>query len=318
MQLPILAVFACLVTWVAADGLRNGYERVWLWYAYQIDLTLPEADRQIGKKCIKWDFTNKNCPPTYQPTGKKGKPVGGPQPNTALCSGTRPGGACYFWEFMGHIDGKRYQPRNMWLLPTTDPTDIEQQKNLKPDVATTAKWLSEQHGDPSKPLELSNNIPRATIYAPWRVYQGVGEIYNDMLRAVGAHSADTISKLSADQKAALKDELDAVKLSLRSTIVEREIDHSKHIFDAGTDKGFALAKRTEAGYTGDIVDWDETRKLHSEADFNKFYNDYYHLAYNAGPPPNDDAYKASKAAREHLQVMDDFRFVESGALACGI
>ena len=72
MQLPILAVFACLVTWVAADGLRNGYERVWLWYAYQIDLTLPESDQKIGLKCIKWDFTNKKCPAEYQPTGKKG------------------------------------------------------------------------------------------------------------------------------------------------------------------------------------------------------------------------------------------------------
>ncbi|KAH7383555.1 hypothetical protein BKA64DRAFT_646737 [Cadophora sp. MPI-SDFR-AT-0126] len=316
MQLPVLAVFACLVAWVAADGLRNGYERVWLWYAYQIDLTLPEADRQIGKKCIKWDFTNKICPPTYQPTGKKGKPVGSPLPNTALCKGTAPGGSCYFWEFMGHIDGKKYVPKNMWLLPTTDTTDVEQQKNLKPDVKATAQWLSEQHG--TTDLEKSNNIPRATIYAPWRVYQGVGEVYNDMLTAVGAHSADTISKLSADQKTQYKDQLDAIKLSLKSTIIEREIDHSKHVFDEGTAKGFALAKRTEAGFTGDIVDWDETRKLHTADEFNKFYNDFYHLAFDAGPPSNEAAFKASKAAREHLQVLDDFRAVQSGALACGI
>jgi len=72
MQLSVLTVLTCLIAWVAADGVRNGYERVWLWYVYQIDLTLPEAQRQIGKRCIKWDYINKICPPTYQPTGKKG------------------------------------------------------------------------------------------------------------------------------------------------------------------------------------------------------------------------------------------------------
>jgi len=95
-----------------------------------------------------------------------GKPVGSPLPNTEFCKGTAPGGSCYFWEFMGHIDGKNYTPKNMWLLPTTNTNDVEQQKNRKPDPKATAEWLSVQHGNTD--LEKSYNIPRAKTYAPWR------------------------------------------------------------------------------------------------------------------------------------------------------
>jgi hypothetical protein len=72
MQLHILAVFAFLVTFVAAAGVRNGYERVWLWYAYQIDLELPEADRKIAVRCIEFDMAAGNCPPKYRKKNKKG------------------------------------------------------------------------------------------------------------------------------------------------------------------------------------------------------------------------------------------------------
>jgi len=67
---------------------------------------------------------------------------------------------------MGHIDGKNYTPKNMWLLPTTNTNDVEQQKNRKPDPKATAEWLSVQHGNTD--LEKSYNIPRAKTYAPWR------------------------------------------------------------------------------------------------------------------------------------------------------
>ncbi|KAH7364619.1 hypothetical protein BKA65DRAFT_573062 [Rhexocercosporidium sp. MPI-PUGE-AT-0058] len=118
MQLPTLLFFAFFISLVASNGVRNGFERVWLWNAYQLDLELPEAQRKIGIRCKKWDYTVKvefqTCPDKV-PKLKKDNPL---EP----CKGSRPDKSCYFWEFMGHIDGKPdgkpYDPKKTWLLST--------------------------------------------------------------------------------------------------------------------------------------------------------------------------------------------------------
>jgi hypothetical protein len=150
------------------------------------------------------------------------------------------------------------------------------------------------------------------------VWAATGEIYNDMLKAVGEHSRATVAGLSADQRVKYKDQLDGLQLSLKSTIIEREIDHSAHVIQQANAEGFNLAKRTELGYTGDIVDWEETRALHTPEKFDKFFNDYYYLDVNVSPAPDTSAYKASKTAREHLQVMNDFRTIQNCIIACGL
>lgn len=150
------------------------------------------------------------------------------------------------------------------------------------------------------------------------VFQGVGEIYNDMLMAVGKSNANTILQMGNGAREANKVAIEGVKFALKSTIIEREIDHSVHIFEEANAKNFAVAKRTEAGHVGDIIDWDATKSLHSSAEFAKFYNDFYHLAFDAGPPSNEAEFKASKTAREHLQVLNDFKAVEAGVATCGV
>ena len=47
----ILALFFLASKPVWAGGLSGAYERVWIWYAYQIDLLNPEALRTIAVGC---------------------------------------------------------------------------------------------------------------------------------------------------------------------------------------------------------------------------------------------------------------------------
>ncbi|KAH6702150.1 hypothetical protein BKA61DRAFT_704846 [Leptodontidium sp. MPI-SDFR-AT-0119] len=317
MQLPTLFFFAFFISLVASKGVRNGFERVWLWNAYQLDLELPEAQRKIGIRCRKWDDTVKlefqKCPDKV-PKLKKGKPV---VPEVLLdnpsepCKGSRPDKSCYFWEFMGHIDGKPdgkpYDPKKTWLLPTdVNNPNLNDQKNLNPNPRLAAEWMSIPHGNTVSEKEF--NPARSVAYRPWRVFNtpAVGENYNLMLSAVGQHSATTITGLSAAQKAAHATTLTNLKESLRSAIIEREINHAPYVKSAAADNGFDLRMRTEPGFVGDIVDWVKTKEVNTPEAFNKFYNGYY------------DSGDASKVAKEHLQVMEDFRAVQAGYSACGI
>ena len=58
MRLSYLLLVAHLGALVAAGGRRAAMERMWLWYAYQIDLLNPEADRIVGYRCTRWDKAN--------------------------------------------------------------------------------------------------------------------------------------------------------------------------------------------------------------------------------------------------------------------
>jgi hypothetical protein len=66
MHLYRFILLALSISSAAANGVRAGYERVWLWYAYQIDLTLPVDQRKIGFRCIQFTQAGQACNPTYQ------------------------------------------------------------------------------------------------------------------------------------------------------------------------------------------------------------------------------------------------------------
>ncbi|KAH7412384.1 hypothetical protein BKA64DRAFT_702511 [Cadophora sp. MPI-SDFR-AT-0126] len=315
MRLTFLAVLTCLVAWVAADGLRNGYERVWLWYAYQLDLERPEAERKIGYKCMQWTQKAKGvagfCPEKYKP--KKGPETSNVQP----CKGKRPDKSCYFWEFMSHIDSKQFDPKRMWLLPTDiNNPNLDDQKNLKPDVSDTAHWLSVQHGT-EEPM-TSNNPMRAVKYPPYRVFQGVGDDYDKMLTSLGKHSADGISKLTPAQKTAHKDDIDAIVSSLKGVVIERKIDHSKFLFAAADAKGFKLEVSTEPGFNGEFVDWEKTQSVQGAAAVEAFRADYYDFVYDGDEQALKDKAEESKKGRDHLKVMEAFKEVQDGYSACSI
>ncbi|CAO2650696.1 Nn.00g019880.m01.CDS01 [Neocucurbitaria sp. VM-36] len=303
MQLYFLAIFTFLVSSVVADGVRNGYERVWLWYAYQIDLELPEDERKIAVRCHRWDDSTNTCPPTY-PEMRRGRPTGKDLPNLEPCRGTRPNGACYFWELMGWIDGKRYNWNNNFLLPTssTDPVAIRQDRSLSatvkaeqqvlnPDITRAAQWLAVAH-----PPDTTQNPIRAEQYRPWRAFKGATDVYNDMLLALGQHSTTTITKFDPVKKAANQGNIDAIKNSLSAVLIERAIDHSVWVRQAAQREGITLSTYREAGFTGDIVDWDASRALQTDTGrFDTWKTNYY----------NEDE------ARKHLSVMNDFRSIEN-------
>lgn len=196
---------------------------------------------------------------------------------------------------MGWIDKKNFNAQNNWLLPT-DPNNPNEadQKNLKPDPATTANWLSVEH----QPRPDYNRV-RSVRYEPYRAFKGADLIYNDMLKAVGQHSTTTISNLSADKKAAHKDDIDAIKKSLSGVLIERAIDSSSHIIKDGNTQSFKLYTYEEPGHTGKIVDWDKTKALPEHqadiAKFDTFKSEFY----------------GTNDAIEHEAVVKDFKAVEA-------
>lgn len=110
MLLHILSLAFLLSKPVWAGGLSGAYERVWIWYAYQIDLLNPEALRTIGVGC----------------KTKSGDPID----------------FCYFTELIEWIDST--EPKGQWwdtkdseILPT-DP------RNLRPDPASTARYMNQR------------------------------------------------------------------------------------------------------------------------------------------------------------------------------
>lgn len=61
MQVKVFAGLFLLITSVLAGGYAGAIERVWLFYAYQIDGLNAAADQTIGYKCISWDDKARKC-----------------------------------------------------------------------------------------------------------------------------------------------------------------------------------------------------------------------------------------------------------------
>ncbi|KAL2060449.1 hypothetical protein VTL71DRAFT_9480 [Oculimacula yallundae] len=102
MHIVAFVILGCLTSNILAGGLPNGFERVWLWYAYSLDCQRPVAER-VMKDCVSI--------------------VGG--------------GPCYFTEFMEVVDG---QPRGTyWNTPTSHY--LQDPYQLNPDPAATAQRI---------------------------------------------------------------------------------------------------------------------------------------------------------------------------------
>ena len=209
---------------------------------------------------------------------------------------------------MGHIDKIGSQLRQNFWQPVSYPdttewkkdkskadTVIAEQKNLFPDPKATAEWLDTSHGP-----DNGWNPVRTKIYLPYRAFKGATGVYNTMLRMVADHSANTIAGLSADQRTRNQANIDAIKTSLRGVSVERAIDHSKNIIKANDllAKKFTLFTYTEAGFNGDIVDWNKSAALQTGDDIARF--DAWKTTYYSDPK-----------AQDHVTVMDDFKYVEA-------
>ncbi|KAJ8130533.1 hypothetical protein O1611_g3095 [Lasiodiplodia mahajangana] len=83
-----------LVTKVLAGGYQGALERVWLFYAYQIDGLNDPAQQTLGWKCDSWDDVMMRCRP-----GKKGRS------GWSMCKGTLPGKRCTFSQLTNFLGG---------------------------------------------------------------------------------------------------------------------------------------------------------------------------------------------------------------------
>ncbi|KAI1154609.1 hypothetical protein F4825DRAFT_411117 [Nemania diffusa] len=90
-KLIIISLFL-FVTKVLAGGYAGALERVWLFYAYQIDGLNDPADQTLGWKCTSWDPAKSRCR-----TDSKGRE------QWVKCVGTLPGKRCTFSQLLNHI-----------------------------------------------------------------------------------------------------------------------------------------------------------------------------------------------------------------------
>ncbi|KAI0508949.1 hypothetical protein F5B22DRAFT_638338 [Xylaria bambusicola] len=89
-----VALLFFLVTKVLAGGYQGALERVWLFYAYQIDGLNEPSDQTLGWKCLKWDTVKEECK-----SSKKGSN------GWVMCKGTAPGKRCTFSELTNFLGG---------------------------------------------------------------------------------------------------------------------------------------------------------------------------------------------------------------------
>ncbi|KAL7783619.1 hypothetical protein V8C37DRAFT_396920 [Trichoderma ceciliae] len=61
MQARPFIGFLLLATKVLAGGFAGALDRVWLFYAYQMDELNDPAQRTLGRKCKSWDPSTKKC-----------------------------------------------------------------------------------------------------------------------------------------------------------------------------------------------------------------------------------------------------------------
>ncbi|KAI1345813.1 hypothetical protein F5Y01DRAFT_308775 [Xylaria sp. FL0043] len=83
-----------LVTKVLAGGYQGALERVWLFYAYQIDGLNDPSKQTLGFKCLSWGSVMNECKP-----GRNGRS------GWTMCKGTLPGKRYTFSQLTNFIGG---------------------------------------------------------------------------------------------------------------------------------------------------------------------------------------------------------------------
>jgi hypothetical protein len=189
MKSTVLFLVAYLATCIFAGGLPGGFERVWIFYAYQIDLLNPAASRTIA-------------------------------PN---CSGKGPGGSCYFTELMEVVEGV---PKGTFSNDPASEYLPDNPKNLSPDPGSTARYIFNQGwaetdlqaqnfmkgGDKRYILMIQNvakvigdarnNLPADTLLANKSLFE---QAYESLRQAVGYRSKEWLDNLRPMIKSNLGD-----------------------------------------------------------------------------------------------------------------
>ncbi|KAI0870635.1 hypothetical protein GGS24DRAFT_492865 [Hypoxylon argillaceum] len=180
MQTKIIIVSLFLfVTKVLAGGYAGALERVWLFYAYQIDGLNDPADQTLGWKCKSWDPANSRCR-----TNAKG------MEQWVKCPGTLPNKRCTFSQLLNFIGGAdRSDPlvadSSGNPLPLTD---------TNPDPEETAKKVYAHF--------LAQPRPKVKDYPGYRIILNSDDNYVRNIRRVAkvVVAANASGKNNADTK----------------------------------------------------------------------------------------------------------------------
>lgn len=293
MKLLLSILFLPIAT-VLAGGYAGALERVWLFYAYQIDGLNDESSRTMGWKCTSWDDKKLEC------RTKKGKV------QWVKCVGTLPDRRCTFSQFLNHVGGCT----NKDQLVADKDGNLLDLKDTNPDPEQTAKNVYEH---------LVKTKGRVGDYQTYRVLKtGTGD-YVAGINDIGA----VVEKALADGKKTSENEFMFKRFSECTSLIKdaRVGDHGKYLIEGAEEKlkAYDITVKTEKVGSGhnpidssdkwETVDWEETmldavKGGKSMSDVEEIVNEVKKKFYE------------DTTAEEHRVVIESYSNIEAKMSGC--
>ncbi|KAK3338133.1 hypothetical protein B0H65DRAFT_434405 [Neurospora tetraspora] len=197
MRVPLFLTLSYLIVAVWAGGYAGCLERIWLYQAYLIDELNDEADRTVGYKCKKWDYSSHVCKNN----------------EWEACNPKRKGETrCQFGDLVvstGKTDGKKTD----WEVKNADGKTM--------NVEETAKQCLSRYTDKTK---YKNAYGSVFNFPGHTALKGAGEEFNDYIKKLG----DAVTKTAQSKKtAANKNRFDDFDAITEKILTARAGDHGK-------------------------------------------------------------------------------------------
>ncbi|KAI1110527.1 hypothetical protein F5Y14DRAFT_360547 [Nemania sp. NC0429] len=299
MQVKLLALCLCLASRALAGGYSGALERVWLFYAYQIDELNDEADRTLGWKCTSWDPAAGQC-----------RKDGNGKEKWVQCKGIlQPGSRCTFSQLLNFLGG--VSPKDQ-LMANSEGTTLPQDAK-DPDPEETAKKVYAHFAAATK-----GKVPD---WQPYRILRNGNSDYASSINKV----ADQVAKAAADGRntGAARTLFERFAETTTQIKTARVGDHGPFLIDATEKKlnpqGITVVQETVGSGQNPVdpskswktVDWEKTMsgavasKKFSEAEILKITTTTREEFYNGDP-----------TAQDHRVVITSFDIAETRAKGC--
>ncbi|KAH7303638.1 hypothetical protein B0I35DRAFT_364577 [Stachybotrys elegans] len=210
MRFHFFFLLAWMATGVLGSGLRSAYEKIMLFYAYRLELLLPEDQRTIGYRCAT----------QLQPTDDVYMPCPEPpngQPKYLPCHMVNgPAKECNLVQFLVHIDGKGQGALKKRVFDGN-------QDRLNFDIDAAARKIEQFTWD--RPLALPRHVFKGGCL-PQHMVDGKTP-YEGMVKSVFERVAYAKSHIPPTEtsKAEVKDLFDRVETSRAAVHRARTADH---------------------------------------------------------------------------------------------
>ncbi|KAM0510821.1 hypothetical protein ACHAPE_010504 [Trichoderma viride] len=286
MQASLFIGFVLLATKVLAGGFAGALERVWLFYAYQIDELNEPAQRTIG--------LNKK-------TGNEW---------WIECPGSMPNRRCNFSELLNFLGG--CDKKDLFVSDEHgNPEDI---KSKYPDPEQTAKKVYAHF--------LAQAKPKVPDWQGYRmIYQGT-ENYNDNIEKIGG-AVEKAAKAGGNTEDNIK-LFQRFAQTTAQIKTARVGDHGPYLIDAAETRlkplGIDVVKESvgslghnpaDPSKVWKTVDWEQTMARAVAG------GEYSELEISVVTDHmREDFYLEEQQAREHRAVIQSFEIVENKANGC--